>query len=310
MGCGQSKTTENKDVLKKQEENKEAQKNQNKPVENNTTKKESEKKVGEDNNNENKVESNKASGEDVNHGSSNKDVNKDIDNAQEGRQGEDEEDPNMKNIIDNAKLIEEEDDSVEEQDVELPTPLVVFGIFPPQVNKFQVLQEPLKLKGFHAVSTGSLLREFIEKGGDEAEKVKSHMDRKENVPGELMTKLLLEYIETKQKEEGVNKFFVSGFPRCEDNSRYWKSHNEGKAKVLALIYLSYTRNEYYKELQEAGSKTDFTTMNERYNYFLLNTRNVFDDFGLKRVLKLSATLPDETIQTKVFKSGLFKKLGE
>mmetsp|Transcript_4188 Transcript_4188/g.4315 ORF Transcript_4188/g.4315 Transcript_4188/m.4315 type:complete len:117 (+) Transcript_4188:1-351(+) len=113
--------------------------------------------------------------------------------------------------------------------------------------------------------------------------------------------------------KGNRRFFVSGFPRCEHNSKTWKTLAEGRAKVISLVYLSYTRKEYFNELEieekKNGTKYDFNLMTERYNYFLTNTRYVFDDFGKKRVIKISATLNDDFIVSKVMKTGLFKKLG-
>lgn len=40
----------------------------------------------------------------------------------------------------------------------------------------------------------------------------------------------------------------------------------------------------------------------------MNTKNVDDDFGTKKLIKLSATLDDNTISNKVFKNDLFKIL--
>ena len=304
MGCGQSNNLDDQKGLNGSND---AKKESNKAED---------KLTSEKNNTENnlKQDNNYKVNEKIDNGV---DVNKNGTKEMNNNPNNEEDDADMNFCAEDEKnqdLINDDEDSVQDQDSDAPIPLIVFGIFPPKVNKFEVLQAPLSVRDFHPISTKSIIKAELEKGGENAPLIKEHWDNHKNIPGELVTNLLLEYIENTQKEKGCNRFFISGFPRCEDNSKTWKSLCGDKAKVISVIYLSYTRREYHKELDieasKLGTSFDYLTMNERYNYFLLNTRYVFDDFGKKRVIKLSASLPDSTITNKVMKSGLFKKLGE
>lgn len=319
MGCGHAKVTENKTedkdkknntVDKKKEDNQEKEKNLKKEEKNKDEHANSKKEIS------NTKEINKETKQETKQDK--KDTKKDDDKEKEKHSSNNNDfDPNMKGKEEiHTNLINDEDDSIEDQKVENPIPLVVFGVFPPKVNKFEVLTEPLKEKGFYPISTSELLKSELDNLKDKKpsgnKSIKELIDNQENVPGEIVTKLILDFIEKKQNEDKVHKFFISGFPRCEDNSKTWKKLSQNKAKVIALIYLSYTRNEYHNELEEVSKlkqiNFDNNQIDKMYNYFLSNTQKVFDDFGVKRLIKLSATLPDETIQSKVFKSGLFNKL--
>lgn len=121
------------------------------------------------------------------------------------------------------------------------------------------------------MSTKEVISEAIANKNPDAENIEESIKNGVNIPGDTMTKLLISHL-TKLANNGQSRFYVSGFPRCEENSRTWLSLAKGLFKVVALIYLSYTRKEYEKELDEmeekTGHKPNFDEMTKKFDYFL------------------------------------------
>lgn len=315
MGCSGSKTTENTKEENKTNTNKaqEPGNNQKKESEKNNVeikKEETHVDKKEENHVEVKKEENHVNVKKEEKPASNNQINSNAKNT-ENNENKDKAHSN-KNVNEEVEDINQDDSLINDDDVIKKTPLVVFGIFPPGVNKYRVLKEPLDILGFHAISTKELIEKELanEEDSEIKETIKLHVEKKSNIPGEIVTNLILSYIKTKQ-HEGINRFFVSGFPRSEDNSKTWKNL-ASDVKVIALIFISYTKNEYNSELDAEedilGKKFDREAMESRFYCFITNTNSVFDDFGKKRCIKLSATLSDDIIRKQVFKNGLFKKI--
>lgn len=188
---------------------------------------------------------------------------------------------------------------------------VVFGVFPPLVNKYRILSTPMTKHGFVCISTKDLLKEAIESKEEGFERIAEAMKKKEFASSDIVVELILRKM-FPEVQKGNTKFFISGFPRCEDNSRSWKKIcNSKKINVKALIFLTYTREEHLIEVrdEEDYSKVPAkpeSLISELFDHYLTHTRDVFDDFGLKKLIKISAKVDDDTIIDKVFNNDLIE----
>lgn len=190
---------------------------------------------------------------------------------------------------------------------------VVFGVFPPLVNKYRILSEPMTKHGFVCISTKDLLKEAIESKEEGFERLAEAMKNKEFASSDLVVELILRKMYP-EVQKGHTKFFISGFPRCEDNSRSWKKFaNSKKVSVKALIFLTYTREEHLLEVRDEEDYSKIpqkpeSLISELYDHYLKHTRDVFDDFGLNKLIKISAKVEDQTIVEKVLNNDLIESI--
>lgn len=190
---------------------------------------------------------------------------------------------------------------------------VVFGVFPPLVNKYRILAQPMSKHGFVCISTKDLLKEAIESKEEGFERLAEAMKKKEFASSDLVVELILRKMYP-EIQKGHTKFFISGFPRCEDNSRSWKKlANSKKVSVKALIFLTYTREEHLLEVRDEEDYSKIpqkpeNLISELFDHYLKHTRDVFDDFGLNKLIKISAKVEDETIVEKVLNNDLIESI--
>lgn len=191
-----------------------------------------------------------------------------------------------------------------------PKPQIVFCVSAPGTNKLDVVFSKLKDLHFHQISVKNLLKERSSVGGSNEDIIKEHLNNKTFVPGDVVVDILSEYIDG-QFKLGHSRFLIGGFPRCEDNSKSWKRKVGEKYNVVALVFFSYTRKEYEIEMeekkQETGEETAFEEMMKKYDDYLMNTKEVDDDFGTKKMIKFSAKVADETLAEEIYNHNLFNR---
>ena len=176
---------------------------------------------------------------------------------------------------------------------------VVFLIYAPGTNKDDVLYPSFKKKSFLKISTGELLKTYC------PDLVKLHKE----ISGEIVVNLLIDFIEANKNK--CTRYLICGFPRSEENSSYWKKLIGKKYSVTALIYVSYTRKEHETELRERSEKDgktfDAKHVAQSFEFFIKSTAKVFDDFGEKKLIRVTAKMPDMTIISTIMKNELISK---
>lgn len=186
---------------------------------------------------------------------------------------------------------------------------IVFLVYAPGTNKDEVVFPALKIRGFEKISIGEFLKTHGVNNKDYGESIKKSLEEKIPVNGETIVHLIKDYIEGNMKR--CTRYLICGFPKTEENSNSWKSIIGSEYTVNALIYISYTRKEYEHEIRlresEEGKKFEFAEVTNRFNYFIKNTNLVFDDFGEKKMIKISAKLADDLIRDHIVKHPIFQK---
>jgi adenylate kinase len=98
--------------------------------------------------------------------------------------------------------------------------------------------QSLQLKNSHAVShvsSGDVLRNEVEKGSDFGKKVKTYMDRGEIGPAELITEVILNFVDTNCQ----NGFVLDGFPR----TVYQAEELQKRQNLDAALFISVPEDE-------------------------------------------------------------------
>lgn len=214
-------------------------------------------------------------------------------------------------ISDKAVEVEEKNDANLPGKARDSKPQIVFTVSAPGTNKLDVVYSKLKDLEFQKISVKDLLKEHSASGGEIADTIKDNFLKKTFVPADIVIDILSEYIDT-QFKQGNSRFLIGGFPRCEDNSKTWKKKIGDKYNVVALIFFSYTRKEYEIEMEEkrkeTGEEMSFEERMKKYEDYLMNTKEVDDDFGTKKMIKYSAKLADETLADEIYDHNLFNPL--
>lgn len=165
-----------------------------------------------------------------------------------------------------------------------------------------------KKKGFKKISIG----ELIKNEGLESKYKKEIEDCILNKK-EINSGIVLDLIKEKfNSDKSQKKYLISGFPRSEHNSQEWKKEMKN-CKIIALIYVTYNRKEYEVELNERKSKGDGKSLDhneamKRYDDFLKETTKVFDDFGIKKLIRVSSQLADNLIVSNISHNSLISDL--
>ncbi len=185
---------------------------------------------------------------------------------------------------------------------------VLFLVYPPGTNKDEAIYPYLKPYDFEKVSIKSLIYEEGLSNKQFNVKIQKCLDDKKEVPEDIVVYLLFDKIFNSKS----NKFLISGFPKTESNSKTWKRIIKNKIKVIGLVQLTYTRNEYIIELNERlekfGERMSIREGMEKFDYFLKNTNQVYDDFGKSNCIRISAKVPDKSIADMILKSDLLRKI--
>ena len=186
---------------------------------------------------------------------------------------------------------------------------VVFLVYAPGTNKDDVVFPALDKRSFDKISLKETLNSYGLDHPKYGKIIKECLENKKQVPSDICVEILDEIIESQKSI--CTRFLICGFPRTEENSEAWKEKIGKKYNIAALIYVSYTRKEYEIELKEkeklTGIRLDYKEIHNRYNYFLKNTNKVFDDFGLKKLIKVSAKLSDKMIVENICHNKLITK---
>ncbi|MCP4198033.1 MAG: nucleoside monophosphate kinase, partial [Proteobacteria bacterium] len=98
--------------------------------------------------------------------------------------------------------------------------------------------QSLQLKNSYAVShvsSGDVLRNEVEKGSDFGKKVKSYMERGEIGPAELITEVILNFVDTSCRDG----FVLDGFPR----TVYQAEELQKRQHLDAAVCISIAENE-------------------------------------------------------------------
>lgn len=176
---------------------------------------------------------------------------------------------------------------------------VVFLVYAPGTNKDDALFPAFQKRDFMKISTGELLKKHFS----------DLITAKKEIGGDIVVNLIQEFIEA--NKERCTRYLICGFPRSEDNSSSWKKIIGKKYSVTALIYISYSRKEHENELAERAKRDNksinYNEIGKVFDYFIKNTAQVFDDFGEKKLIKVSAKIPDETIISTIMKNELISK---
>lgn len=187
---------------------------------------------------------------------------------------------------------------------------ILFLVYPPGTNKDEIVFPFLEKYGFELISISNLLKTDGAKSKKYVKQITLSMEQHVDVPAEIVVDLILNRIESSSNK----KFLISGFPRNEDNSSYWKEIVGTKIKVAALIFISYTRKEYEIELVERqkkyGSRLSHKDAMKKFDYYLKYTNLVFDDFGYSKCIRVSAKLEDSLIGKYLLKHELLSPLLE
>lgn len=186
----------------------------------------------------------------------------------------------------------------------LPKKSVVFLVYPSGTNKDEIVYPTFKEYGFDKISAGSILKENAGKHPVYGEIINNCFRNNLDIKGDIIVNLINERIQASE----LDRFLVSGFPRTEDNSRSWKKVIGTNISVVALVMITYTRDEYEKELNERakieGNRIGIKEAMTKYNFFLKETNQVFDDFGKEKCIKISAKLQDHLFGPRLIKNEL------
>lgn len=185
---------------------------------------------------------------------------------------------------------------------------VLFLVYPPGTNKDEAIYPYLKPYDFEKISIKSLIYEDGLSHKQFSSRIQKYLDEKKEVPEDIVVYLLFDKIFNSKN----NRFLISGFPKTESNSKTWKRIIKNKIKVIGLVQLTYTRNEYITELNERlekyGERMSIREGMEKFDFFLKNTNQVYDDFGKNNCLRISAKVPDKSIADMIIKSDLLRKI--
>jgi UMP-CMP kinase len=117
-----------------------------------------------------------------------------------------------------------------------PPPNVVFVLGGPGAGKGTMCELAQGQLGWTHLSTGDLLRDAREAGGDSAEAIEKFMAAGELVPNEITVTLLKDAMERVTRTTGRNNFLLDGFPRSMDNMDGWYEVFGREAELPNMLY--------------------------------------------------------------------------
>lgn len=96
------------------------------------------------------------------------------------------------------------------------------------------------------ISTGDLLRDVVEKGGEDAKEIKDYMDKGLLIPDEKITELLEKVIKSDDAKKG---FILDGYPRTVSQAdALGKTLKKNKMPITAVINLETPEDEIVKRI--------------------------------------------------------------
>ena len=96
------------------------------------------------------------------------------------------------------------------------------------------------------ISTGDLLRDVVEKGGEDAKEIKDYMDKGLLIPDEKITELLEKVIKSDDSKKG---FILDGYPRTVSQAdALGKTLKKNKMPITAVVNLETPEDEIVRRI--------------------------------------------------------------
>lgn len=117
-----------------------------------------------------------------------------------------------------------------------PKPNVVFVLGRPGAGKGTMCELAESQLGWTHLSTGDLLRNERESGGDEADLIEEFMTAGKLVPDEIIVLLVKNAMERITRTTGKNNFLLDGFPRSLGNLEQWNQVFGEEEQLPKMFY--------------------------------------------------------------------------
>lgn len=117
-----------------------------------------------------------------------------------------------------------------------PKPNVVFVLGGPGAGKGTMCELAESQLGWTHLSTGDLLRQEREAGGDTASTIEECLAAGKLVPNEIVVTLLKDAMERITRTTGKNNFLLDGFPRSLNNLEGWYEIFGREAELPKMLY--------------------------------------------------------------------------
>lgn len=161
---------------------------------------------------------------------------------------------------------------------------------------------------FVHVSTGKLLREAIEKKSiSNWKEIKDKMDKGQSIDSEVVTELLIRFI-NRQPEK---KIVLDNFPMSEDNYETWNILMQKGATLHGIFLFEITEDEMKKRLLARGERVEDNeeSINQRIRIFNYETKPLIEIFRNRgKVTIFEGNKSKEVLFEEVKKEIITRKL--
>ena len=187
-------------------------------------------------------------------------------------------------------------------------PTVVFVLGGPGSGKGTQCAKIVDEFKYEHLSTGDLLREEAQKGGELGDRLKATMEEGKLVSSAMLVELLKKAMKDRGWEK--SKFLLDGFPRNQENIDEWEKQIGKEAHVRFVLYINVSKDVMKERLLARGKESGRADDNEetimkRFDTFEKESLPIIKFYEKKKLVReIDSSKPvDEVYENvqKVFK---------